>query len=367
MSGVINGEMIQLARESRGLTQTDLSRATSISQASISKFERGELCLSEGQLENISVALGYPPKFFRRSDPLFGLGISGIFHRSRKSLPVLVVKKIPAEMNIRVVELDRLLQGVQLHCENEFCELDVQDFEGDAEHIAELVRAKWCLPLGPIKSVIGVIESAGGVVIKSDFETRKIDALSHWMPGRPPVFFVNRDVPADRLRFTLAHEIGHITMHRIPTPNIEQEADQFASAFLMPREEIISELSPFSLERAMRLKSKWKVSIAALIMRAHQLGVISDSMKRKFFTKMSAAGYRIEEPVVLQGEEPIIVRRLIEIYRKDFGYQVQDIAGLLCLNEDEFCARYLGSSLRVRKFIDNSQRALGSDREQLVD
>ena len=357
MSGAINGEMIQLARESRGLTQTDLSRLTSISQASISKCERGELSLSEDQLKGISGALGYPASFFRRNDRLFGFGISGMFHRSRKSLPVLTVKKIQAEMNIRVIEIDRLLEGVQLQCENEFCELDVQDFEGDVERITELLRAKWRLPFGPVKSVIGAIESAGGVVIKSDFGTRKIDALSHWIPGRPPVFFVNKDIPPDRLRFTLAHEIGHIVMHRVPTPDIEPEADRFASAFLMPRGEIISELAPFSLERAMRLKYRWKVSIAALIMRAHQLGVVSDSMKRKFFTSMSAAGYRIEEPITLQNEEPVIVRRLIEIYQKDFGCQVPEIAALLWLNEDEFCTRYLASSLRIRKFADDSQRA----------
>ena len=119
------------------------------------------------------------------------------------------------------------------------------------------------------------------------------------------------------------------------------------------REGILSELAPFSLERAMRLKKIWKVSIAALIMRAHQLGVISESMKRKFFTSMSAAGYRTQEPVALPDEEPAILRRLIEVHEKDFGRPAHELAASLSLNEDEFSKEYLGSPLRLRTFDDN--------------
>ena len=116
---------------------------TSISQASISKFESGELSVSDGQLQSLSVALEYPPSFFRRDARLFGFGISGVFHRRRKTLPVLTVKKIQAAMNIRVVEIGQLFEDIELKCENQFCEMDVQDFEGDVERIAELFGAKW--------------------------------------------------------------------------------------------------------------------------------------------------------------------------------------------------------------------------------
>jgi len=350
MSDTVNGEMIQLAREARALTQTQLSEKTQISQASISKFERGELGVSEEQLQRLATVLDYPTSFFCRRNRLFGLSISGVYHRKRKSLSVLALKRIQAEINIRTMEVQTLLEGAELESENEFCGFDVEDFHGDVEYIAALLRAKWRLPLGPVKSVIGAIESAGGIVVKCDFGTRKLDAQSHWIPGMPPLFFVNRDIPADRLRFTLSHEIGHIVMHRIPTPNIEEEADLFASAFLMPRDEIMSELSPFSLERAMRLKRVWKVSIAALIMRAHHLGVIPEWKKRKLFTRMSAAGYRTKEPVTFEAEEAATVRRLIETYQKGMGYGTRELASQLALSEDEFRCRYLGSPLRIRRF-----------------
>lgn len=249
------------------------------------------------------------------------------------------------------MEVEKLLDGAEIQSPNEFHPLDIEDFDGDAERIAELVRAQWRLPLGPVKSVIGAIESAGGIVLKYDLGSKKLDAQSYWNTGLPPIFFVNKETPADRLRFTLAHEIGHIVMHRIPTPNIEEEANEFASAFLMPRSEIVHELTPFSLQRAMSLKAVWKVSIAALIMRAYQLGAVTEFQKRRCFTYLSAAGYRTEEPILIPDEEPTIIRRLLDIYRKDMGYGTQDFCGMLRLNENDFRVRYLDSpQLRLRAF-----------------
>ena len=350
MTPTANGEMIQLARESRGLTQKNLAQRAGISQGNVSKFERGELVPSATQLENLASILDYPLSFFLRTNSVFGFGISMVFHRRRKSLAAIKLRKIQAEVNIRTMEIEKLLAGVEVESKNEFCELDIDEFGGDAEYVADLVRAKWQLPLGPVKSVVGAIESAGGLVVKCDFGTQKLDAVSHWGTGLPPIFFVNGSIPADRLRFTLAHEIGHIVMHRIPTSNMEDEADRFASSFLLPRNEILPELSLFSLERAMRLKRVWKVSIAALVLRAYDLGVVPDWKKRKFFMELAAAGYRTREPVELEDEEPATVRKLIHTYRNHIGYTTQDLANMLSLKEREFCSSYLGASLQMRRF-----------------
>lgn len=352
MTDTVNPEMIQLARESRGLTQEELSQRTSISQGRISKCEKGYASISINDLDQIARALDYPKSFFYQQARPHGFGVSGVFHRKRQSLPMLILKKIQAEFNIRTMEIQKLLDGVDIRSENEFHRLDIEDFDGDAENVAELVRAQWNLPLGPVKSVIGVIESAGGVVLKYDLGSRKLDAQSRWINGLPPLFFVNQNIPTDRLRFTLAHEIGHVIMHRIPTNNIEDEANRFASSFLMPRREIIADLSPFSLEHAVALKLKWKVSIAALVMRAADLGVVSPSQKRRFFTLLGAAGYRTNEPLTLPDEEqPVTVHRLVNVYLSDYRYTTADLCHMLSINKNDFLARYSSApQLRVRNF-----------------
>ena len=51
---------------------------------------------------------------------------------------------------------------------------------------------------------------------------------------------MNSDMPGDRHRFNLAHELGHALMHRHSTGECESEANRFAAEFLMPKEEKVS-------------------------------------------------------------------------------------------------------------------------------
>ena len=337
----IRAEAIQLARESRGLTQNQLAKKASISQASISKFERGEQEVTQDALYKISKALDYPESFFNKEVTLRGLGVSGAFHRKRLSLSIQILRKIQAEFSIRMFEISTLLHTAEIKSAYEFHYYDIREY-GDVEKIAELVRAQWKMPLGPIKNIIETIENAGGIVFKYDLETRKLDAQSHWISGIPPIFFVNSQIPIDRMRFTLAHEIGHIVMHKYPTPDMEKEADRFASAFLLPKKELLQDINSFSLEKAMTLKSKWKVSIAALIMRAYDLGVISSSQKSRYFTQLGILGYRVEEPIPLPNEEPTLIKKLIEACQKELGFKIKDFCDVLSINEPDFRTRYLG-------------------------
>ena len=103
----------------------------------------------------------------------------------------------------------------------------------------------WLLPSGPIPNMVDLLKSNGGIVIPCDFGTDLIDAMSQRIDGLPVLFFVNVHAPADRLRHTLAHELGHMLLHTIAVKSdeeMENEADAFAGAFLLPAAEIKSQL-----------------------------------------------------------------------------------------------------------------------------
>ncbi len=91
-------------------------------------------------------------------------------------------------------------------------------------------RRAWYLPSGPVSSMMECLERAGCIVMMCDMAEAKIDAASYQVPGLPPVIFVNDALSGDRLRFTLAHELGHLILHRYPKPEMEREADTFALA-----------------------------------------------------------------------------------------------------------------------------------------
>lgn len=334
----VNPEMVRLAREFQGMTQKELSENSKISQGHISKFEKGQLIIPHQQLKKISDVLKMPIPFFYQKGNIYGLGISNIYHRKRQSLPVQTLKQIQAVINIHTLNISSFLDSIEIKSPYSFESFDIQDFGGDAMYIANLVRAHWRIPIGPINNLIDIIERASGIVIKHNFITNKFDAESRWLKedGLPPIFFLNENFPTDRMRFTLAHELAHIIMHRIPTPNMEEEANTFASEFLMPGKQILPDLVSFSIKKAARLKSKWRVSIASIIKRAKDLGVISDYQYRRMFTQLGVFGYRKREPIFLEDEKSNFIPKIIDTYKKSLGYTIDDLCNSLKISRQVF-------------------------------
>src|SRR5205085_1412705 len=137
--------------------------------------------------------------------------------------------------------------------------------------------------------------------------------VSQWVEGTPPLFFLNARQPGDRLRWTLAHEVGHLVMHEVPSPSQESEADAFAAELLLPADEIESELEPVTLPHLAQLKIRWRVSIAALLRRAHDLGLNTKSQYHRLFTRYSMLGYRHGEPAPVPVEQPGLVRQVLRV------------------------------------------------------
>ena len=134
----------------------------------------------------------------------------------------------------------------------------------------------------------------------------------------------------DRLRFTLAHEIGHIVMHVSHCDEMEKQADQFASEFLMPEAQIRSQLSFVNLQKLAAMKPYWRVSMNSLLYRAAELGTIDARRKSYLWMLMGQAGYRKNEPVPIPPESPMALSEILSVHQNSLGYKPTDIDRLLC-------------------------------------
>jgi Zn-dependent peptidase ImmA (M78 family) len=120
-----------------------------------------------------------------------------------------------------------------------------------------------------------------------------------------------------RQRFAVAHELGHLVLHtyrrRVADRVAENEADRFASAFLVPSAPArdIFAVSA-SLYDYGHLQAEWGVSMAALITRAWAVGVISDERRASLFKQLSARGWRRAEPVRVSPEQPALLGTLLQ-------------------------------------------------------
>jgi Zn-dependent peptidase ImmA (M78 family) len=218
------------------------------------------------------------------------------------------------------------------------------DHYGSPERIAGVVRAHWAVPTGPLKGLTALVERSGVIVGTSDFSGASISGMTFRVPGQPPLVLLNRNHPADRMRFTLAHELGHLVMHRFPSAEMEDEANAFASALLMPEREMREAFADRSitLELLAALKPEWRVAMQSLLMRAKALGYLSDNQNRYLWQQISARGWRTREPSELDfpHEWPTVLDAIIKAHLADLGFTMSDLSRLVPMHESEFVKMY---------------------------
>lgn len=342
-----NRHMLVLARDSRGLTQIELAKLLDVQQGTVSKYEGGLLEPPDEFVDQVSVALRYRPTFFYEAGRPYGL--PPFHYRKRKKLSAKALSKIVAEMNIRRIHITALLRSYEIGANSFIPEIERTEYIGrsrrpfSVEDVARHMREQWMLPPGPIQSMVDVVEGAGGIVVPCDFGSDLLDAMSQRIDGLPVLFFVNTNVPADRARHTLAHELGHMLLHTrevLADEEMEDEADAFAGAFLLPAQEIRPQLRQFTLRQLSSMKAHWKVSMAAIAVRASRLGLITAYQSRSFWIEMSRLGYRKREPNEPEKETPSLLRRMLNYHVSRLGYSMEDLASILHLTTHEFYEMY---------------------------
>lgn len=337
--------MVTLAREARGWSQAALAKEADVTQGFVSKVENGLVDLTAEKLARFADALECPVELLTNHDAQQGIEVSCMYHRRRHSkITVATAKKIEAFSHLTRVTVDALLDGLGLGSGIDLERMDIDEFDGDAANIARLLRARWRVPSGPLDNVHSLLDAHGVVVVVRHIATAAQDAFSTWPRGRAPLIVVRAGLPADRERFTLCHELGHMLMHALPNADQEQQADLFAAELLMPAEDIRDELDGLTtgdFDRLLDMKPRWKVSIGALIQRAKTLELISDRQFREFRIKLSKLGWNTVEPIDLPSERSRLLDEVIETYRTRNGYSDADIARIAYMTPELFRRHYL--------------------------
>jgi len=313
---MINGLRVKQAREIRKLTQSELADKLGVHQSVIGKMETDVREWPDDLIRRIAIQTGFPVSFFEQGfGPEFPLG--SLLFRCRASLPANEKTRL-RQLAILEFELtERLSSKIKP------IELRIPSFKGESpSDAARITRTTLGLgPDTPIPHLLNKLERNGIFVFAVPNADDRFDAFSLWSDTEPrrPVMIVNSSKPGDRLRYNCAHELGHLVLHRSPRGNLdelEKEAQSFASEFLLPAEAIQSELSnPLTLTEIAKLKPRWGVSIQALVVRSHELGLLTDRQYRYMFEQISKLGWRKHEPANLdiKPERPRLFRKLAEI------------------------------------------------------
>lgn len=322
-----NGSRLREGRIYRGYTITDLANELDVSKQMISKYENNKAVPTFEALLQISDLLRFPKEYFYEIPIKVKTG--NTYFRS-----LLTTGKKEREMQYDRVRYLTIIRAL-LEEYVDFPELQVPDFsERDTESVEEIasrLREEWSLGDAPIKDIVYLLETKGFVVSSLNLGKKSIDAFGsqHEVNSKQYYSIVlgNDKRSFYRRQFDVAHELGHKLLHdpylnledlsKEEFKQIEQEANDFAAAFLLPKESFLREVSihPNDLMYYKQLKKTWCVSIGAMVMRAYKLGAITNGTYQYMQRAISQKGWRTKEPLddIKEVREPVSMKQAIEL------------------------------------------------------
>lgn len=299
-----------LARARRRMTLTELADLVGSSATRISQFQSGKETPGGEMVSALARALRFPEEFFYQP-ALEPVDKDAVSFRSLSRL-----RARDRDAALASASVARLLsRWMEKHYELPMAAIPEMS-DASPEHAAEAVRSLWGLGQGPVLDMVQLLEAHGVRVFSLLEDCNEMDAFCMW-DGDVPFVFLNTIKSGERSRFDAAHELGHLVLHRKErlsrNQDAEREANDFASAFLMPRHATMAAVhGPISLATALALKKQWGVSVSAAAVRLFRLGLLSDWNYRLIFQQLGARGWRTKEPDPRQHERSQLLKIILD-------------------------------------------------------
>lgn len=290
------------------LNQKGFAELVQLSAHTISRCESGQTEPTDENVQQFARALGYPLAFFYSPD-VEAPSAELVSFRSQTSMSAATRDAALAAGAIGFIVADWIegrfdLPKAQLP--------DLHLYE--PEVAARTLRQEWALGEKPIKNMVHLIESKGVRIFSLTENTRTVNAFSVWRKSIPYVF-LNTMKSAEASRFDAAHELAHLVLHqdgKMTGREAEDQANAFASAFLMPRADVLAVLPRVnSLNQIILAKKRWGVSVAALNYRLHKLSITTDWKYRDLCIQIATNRYNTQEPDGLHREKSVVWQKVL--------------------------------------------------------
>lgn len=352
---VFNGNQLRLARHFWGMTLNDIAEGIEKTRQYVSQLEtKGKLREDDKTVESMAQLLEVTPSFFYRQATT-PLSEEQANFRKLATTKTSMKQKILARGTVFDEVVDFIGTKVRLPA------IDFPDHSGaetidEIERAAEKVRIHWGLGYGPISHMVRVVERAGAVVTFFHDASTEVDALS--ITSKRPIIVRNDAKKSPfRLRFDMAHELGHLVLHEGLTTGdrkTESEANRFAAAFLLPRSTFIKAFprrgSRIDWNGLSEMKMEFQVTKAAILYRARSLGILDDYQYRGAIITMKNRGESIDEieDKFIISEEAEVLPAAMKILHESHKISHQDLANKIGVTS-QFLSQIVPSNVEATK------------------
>lgn len=298
-------ERIREARESVGMTDEEFADAIGVTRQSVGAYETGAKSPRGEVFSKIIAVTRQPPTFFTTPRKHGAERFLAPTWRSLKRMQRPDRLRVGRRLEWAFYIAEALAEYVELPAvDMPAIEFD-HEREGSEriEEIADQLREYWNVGFGPITDLAPLLEFHGIVVIEEPVRCEDMDAVSRWQGGRPYMLYAADQESNSRKLFDLAHELGHLILHNGVEVNsrnldrLENQANRFAGAFLMPRRTFAREIANTTIDYFLSLKGRWRVAVAAMIYRCKELGILNADQVKYMWKQMNARNIRKREPL----------------------------------------------------------------------
>ena len=320
-----NGKRLKEVRRFRKLSITDLANEIGVSKQMISRYERGESIPNATNYQKLVFSLGFPLSFLQLKDKFEEENL-GTFYRSR--LTSTQTEKKPSELKKKYLAI--LVNLFEKYVD--FPKLDDNTKLSSKPALAsQEIRKNWNIGNAPIGNMMDLLERHGFNLAMISSDTDKVDAFGSEIQINGENYYcilIDKDNNSYyRQQFSLAHELGHWALHSgkinpqeldsVDYRRIENQANEFASNFLLPATKFQADIlgNVTNLDYYITLKRKWNVSIASMIYRANDLGMLTPSEFRNLQKKISYRKWRKNEPLDAESilMKPVAMRQAYDL------------------------------------------------------
>lgn len=355
-----NGNRLKEMRVVRKMTLEQLAQALGMTKQAVSKYEHSQSIPAPETIDKMMSILGMPFKYLCKEDISFNAECSALFFRAMSST---------TQGNVDYADIKsrwgyEILSAIEAPRTKQFSLPSIKDNLAISEKAIEL-RKYWGIGLLPIKNMTELLENNGVFVFVVNTTDLKTDAYSRIINGIPVIVLNKSKGTVVRWRFSLAHELGHLFLHRglsetdfvLGNKELEDEANLFAEYFLMPTDGFKNSVIATKLEHFIPLKKEWGVSVAAIIYHCNRIGLIDLHRTKSLQIQMSKQGWKKKEPLddEFEFERPKLLESIIcqqvtdsnsfSSFYNTVRLPIGEIESLCSLREGFFSTYYLESEM----------------------
>ncbi len=310
------------------MTQKSLADAIDgLSQSNLSKYENGIDSLSDENVDRIMTYLDFPVEFLNLD---IINNVENKHYRKKASITATNKKQIDRSVALIAYCFDWMSNFLELP-EYTLGEYDLEQGISPSD-VARQVRRQCKLGVAPIKDICTIFEKNGVFVYPWNCAYDDFDGVSLITDNGYHLIIVNSNRSNDRIRWTLAHELGHSLMHENITlfvnenRNKEDEANEFASEFLLPESETKSAFTNIKMSQLHSFKTYWLTSMGAIVQRAKQLGCITNEKYKLLRIEFSRNRWNKKEPIPVSLDTPTVYNKMHFLITSELHYNNENMA-----------------------------------------